>query len=84
MGQITVRVTPRSSQEKIEVESGVIRIWVKAAPTDGEANRAVLKLLAKALGVAPSTLTIVRGESSRDKVIASDLDADVALFRLSK
>lgn len=65
--RIDVRVTPRSSREKIEVDGELVRIWTTAAPTDGQANEAVRKLLSKRLGLAPSRLTLVRGESSREK-----------------
>jgi uncharacterized protein YggU (UPF0235/DUF167 family) len=42
---------------------------VTTVPEGGKANAAVLKLLAKALGVPKSRLAIVQGETGRDKVI---------------
>jgi len=65
--RIEVRVTPRSSRDRIEVEGDRVRVWTVAAPTDGQANEAVRKLLAKRLGLAPSRLALVRGEASREK-----------------
>jgi uncharacterized protein YggU (UPF0235/DUF167 family) len=47
---------------------GVFRVRVTAAPEGGEANRAVIALLAEALGVAPSRIALVRGAASRDKL----------------
>jgi len=41
---------------------------VTAAPEGGEANRAVVVLLAEAFGVAPSRIELVRGAASRDKL----------------
>ena len=84
MGLLDVRVTPRSSQSRILVEGRVVRVWVHAAATDGEANAAVLRLLAKSLGVAPSLLVIVRGESSRHKVIDVPMDGAAAIALLSR
>jgi hypothetical protein len=49
-----------------------LRLRVAAAPHGGEANAAVASLLADALGVAPSRVTLVRGASSRDKVFRID------------
>jgi len=52
-----------------EEGTALYKIYVTAAPEDGKANEAVIKLLAKNLGVAKSSLTIMRGHTSRDKVI---------------
>lgn len=66
--EIAVRVTPRASRNAVEAGAEGIRIYVTTAPEGGKATAAVRKLLARALGVAPSSLTLVRGETSRDKV----------------
>lgn len=65
--EITVRVTPKASRNRITVEAGQVRVYVTIVPEGGKANAAVQKLLAKALGVAKSQLTLVRGQTSRDK-----------------
>lgn len=68
---VRVRVSPRSSREAVEPGPGdSLRVSVKAAPVDGAANDAVLRLLARHLGVAPSQLRIVSGHRSRHKLIA--------------
>lgn len=64
---IDVRVTPKASRDRIERVEGGLKVWVTAPPADGKANEAVRKLLAKALGVAKTRLTLVRGETSREK-----------------
>lgn len=50
-------------------DDGVLRVRVTAPPADGAANEAVIKLLAKHLKVPPSALELVRGSTSRNKVI---------------
>lgn len=67
---IAVRVTPNASRNEVKPAEGEgpLRVYVTTVPEDGKANRAVQKLLAKHLGVAPSRLTLVRGGTSRDKV----------------
>lgn len=63
-----VRVTPRASANRIALDdSGAIRVQVTAVPEDGKATAAVVKLLAKAIGVPKSRLSLIRGEISRDK-----------------
>ena len=71
MALINVRVQPRASRNEIAASDpdGKLRLRVTAPPADGEANEAVLKLLARHLGVPKSALTIVRGATTRNKVI---------------
>lgn len=87
---IAVRVTPRSSKPGIgEWRAGAdgreeLEVRVSAAPTDGEANAAVIKLLAKALGVPKGSIAIVSGETSRHKRIAVPIDEIELRVRLSR
>ena len=67
---LRVRVQPRASREAIVGwREDALRLAVTAAPVDGEANEAVRRLLARALGVAPSSVSLVRGAHGRDKVV---------------
>ncbi len=70
--ELAVRVTPRASRNDVKFEHGVLRVYVTVVPEDGKANREVTKLLARALGIAKSRLTLVRGHTSRDKVFRVD------------
>jgi uncharacterized protein len=66
---VQVRVQPKARRNEIvEQADGVFRVRVTAAPAEGAANRAVIALLAEALGVAPSRVALVRGATSRDKL----------------
>ena len=57
---VRVRVQPRASRDEIQDWQGdALRVRVTAPPVEGEANMAIRKLLAKALGVAPSTVEAV-------------------------
>jgi len=70
---IKVRVQPKSSRNQVDgFQDGALRVRVTAAPTEGQANAAVIALLAKTLGVSKSRLGIIRGYSSRDKVVSVD------------
>ena len=71
MTRVTVRLTPRASRDGIAGfdERGRLLLRVTAAPVDGAANAACLRLLAKALGIAPSRVALVAGRRSRDKVL---------------
>ena len=65
--EIAVRVTPRASRNAVERRDGTIRVHVTVPPEDGKANAAVVRLLARALGVPKSRLVLLRGATSRDK-----------------
>lgn len=66
--EINVRVTPKASKNKVELQSdGSLKVWVTAAPTDGQANDAVVETIAKALKVGKRSVEIVKGHSTRDK-----------------
>lgn len=70
MHRINLRVIPRARQNKIDVdESGLYRVHITAAPVDGAANAAVIKLLAEYFDLPKSQIKIVRGDAARDKVI---------------
>ncbi|WP_018001006.1 DUF167 domain-containing protein [Paracoccus sp. N5] len=70
--EIAVRVTPRASRNAVVLDGETIRVLVTVVPEDGKANAAVVKLLAKAMGVAKTRLALLRGATSRDKVFRLD------------
>lgn len=70
MRKINLRVIPRARQNKIDVdENGVYRVHITAVPVDGAANVAVIKMMAEYFDIPKSQIKIIRGETSRDKVI---------------
>lgn len=68
-GQLRVRVTPGARTEGIAIKNGQVLVKVRAKPTDGAANAAVAKLVARALGLPASRCRILRGATSREKVL---------------
>jgi uncharacterized protein (TIGR00251 family) len=79
--EIRVRVTTRASREQLAGlrDDGVLLARISAPPVDGRANQALCKLIARAAGVAPSKVSIVRGEHSRDKLVRVEGVEAVAL-----
>lgn len=70
--EIALRVMPKARRNAITIDGNLIRVHVTAPPENGKANAAVVKLLAKSLGVPKSRLTLLRGATSRDKVFRLD------------
>ena len=83
---LKVRLTPRADRDAVGgVTGGVVAVRVSAPPADGQANASLIKVLAKALGVPKSRLSIVRGQSARDKLVRVDgLRASDAHARLDQ
>jgi uncharacterized protein len=70
---ISIRVQPRARSDALAaLRAGVLIVRVMAPPLDGRANDAVCRLIARAVGVRASEVTILRGQRTRDKVVAID------------
>lgn len=64
---------------------GRLKIAVQAPALDGRANKAVCALVAEALGVAPSKVTVIRGETAREKTLCVvGMSAEQAAAKLPK
>lgn len=73
MAVLDVRVTPRASFDRVgPLRDGVLEVRVTRPPADGEANQAVIGLVAGALDVPPSRLAMVAGSRGRRKRLRID------------
>ena len=89
MTRIAVRLTPGGGADRIEgweedaAGRPVLRARVRAAPTDGRANAALVALIARTLGIPKSDVMIARGVSARVKQLEIEgLAQDEARARL--
>jgi uncharacterized protein (TIGR00251 family) len=68
--QLGVRVTPGAARSEFAgVRNGVLHVKIAAPPVRGQANKELVDFLSRALGVGRSAVTIVRGHTSRNKLI---------------
>ncbi|MBD0283578.1 MAG: DUF167 domain-containing protein [Thermoleophilaceae bacterium] len=73
MAEIEVRVIPRARRDEIGNErGGRLLIRLTAPPVDGAANAALCRLVARRAGVPARRVSVVRGQTSRDKVVRND------------
>lgn len=85
---LSVRLTPRGGRDALDgVETladgkAVLKIRVRAAPTEGEANAALIALLAKLLGEPRSRISLTAGASSRVKTVLVSGETKALLARL--
>jgi uncharacterized protein YggU (UPF0235/DUF167 family) len=82
---LPVRLTPRADRDQL-LAGEPLRARVTAPPVGGAANMALTKLVAKALGVPKSRVSVIRGQTARDKLVRVDglnpADAHERLSRL--
>lgn len=72
---IRIKVQSRSTQEKLEeVGEDEYKAWVTAAPADGEANSALIELLAEHFNIAPSLIRIKSGNKSAHKLVEINME----------
>lgn len=82
--RLRLRVKPGARTTAIVgAHGGALKLSVTAAAERGKANRAVVKLLAEALGLPSSAVTIAAGETSQDKVAEIALSVEALRVRLA-
>ena len=82
---LAVRVLPRSRKnEVVGLQSdGRLRIRLKAVPESGKANQALIEFLAEVVLVPPSSIHIISGATSQNKLVLFDgLDAQAVIIRI--
>ena len=86
MARLYVRLTPKSSLERIDGwdhdDKGrkVLKVRVRAAPIEGRANDALILVLAKALNLPKSRLSLIAGDTARLKTVEIDGLSDAELM----
>ena len=87
---LTVRLTPKGGRDAIDgVETladgrDILKVRVRAAPSEGEANDALCRLLAKALGIPRRDVSLTAGATSRIKRLAVSGDVPTLIAALEK
>lgn len=66
---IKVKIIPNSSKNDIIIENGSIKVKVTAQPIENKANKALVEYLSKELKLAKSNIKIIKGLTSKEKVI---------------
>ncbi len=66
---IKIKVIPNSKKSSVVEENGLIKVYVNKPPVNNKANDAVIRLLSEFLNVKKSEIIIVKGRTSRNKII---------------
>ena len=77
-----MRVEPRSSKKGVVAgqAGGVLKVKLTAPPVGGEANEQLIEVLSGALGVRKSAIKIIKGHSSKNKIVEIE-GIDSAVFK---
>lgn len=83
-GRLEIRLKPRAKNDRLAVTAeGTVDIAVTSPPVEGKANEHLVKLLAKKLGVPRTSVTLIRGGHSKNKVVAIEgVNTEEAMKRL--
>ncbi len=84
---MAVHVTPRARKDELTgiAPDGTLRVRLVAPPVEGAANKALLDLLARILGVRTNALEIIGGEKGKDKIVSVvDMDAHTVEEKVRK
>jgi uncharacterized protein (TIGR00251 family) len=68
-GRLAIKVTPGARDEGVTLTETAVLVKVRAPADKGAANQAVVAVVARAMGLAPSRVVLVRGGTSRQKVL---------------
>ncbi len=68
---MNVKVIPRSSKNEVvgKMANGILKVKLTSAPVDGEANKSLIKLLAKEFKVKKGQIQILKGKTSKNKLV---------------
>ncbi|MDM9627325.1 DUF167 domain-containing protein [Rhizobium sp. S152] len=86
---LAVRLTPNGGRDAIDgIEHDAdgkahVKARVTAVPEKGKANKALIALLAKALGVAKSSVSLVSGDTARKKILRIDAEPEDVIRKLN-
>lgn len=72
---LNIRVIPKASRSLIREENDSLKVYLTKAAQDGLANKQLIELLAAHLRVKKYQIKIIKGEKSRNKVVAIDTSA---------
>jgi uncharacterized protein YggU (UPF0235/DUF167 family) len=87
---VAVRLTPKGGRDSIDgIETladgrAVLKARVRAAPSEGEANEALCRLIAKGAGVPPRDVALITGATSRIKRLVISGDGPTLIAALEK
>ena len=70
MTKLNIKVIPNAKKQKLVEEPGRLKVYLTAPAVDGKANAALIEFLAEHFNVKKNKISIIRGITSREKLVA--------------
>lgn len=80
--RVEIKVIPNASRNHIALKDDQLRAWVTVPPEKGKANKAVIKLVAKAWALPKTSLSVTTGATSRNKSLNIEQDTETVARKL--
>jgi len=72
--RLNIKVIPKASRNEVIEEDNAFKVYVRAVPDKGKANKSVIELIAKHFGVKKKDVTLIAGLKNRNKVVEVSKD----------
>ena len=70
--KVTIRAIPGAKKAEIRKEAGILKVKIDMPPTEGKANKRLVKILAGYFSVPKSKIKIIKGQHSKNKIVQID------------
>ncbi len=83
--RLTIHAKPGARENLVEVlEDGSVRVWLKATPVDGKANKELIDYMAEVLGTKKLNIRLHTGSTGRYKMLDIDLPEEEVIAKLNR
>ncbi len=80
----TIKISPNAKKNEIIKTDTEVKIKITAQPVDGKANKALIEFLSKTFKIPKTSISIVKGETSKEKTILFFVNDDEKILKLKE
>ena len=80
----TIKISPNAKKNEIIKTDTEVKIKITAQPVDGKANKALIEFLSKTFKIPKTSISIVKGETSKEKTILFSVNDDEKILKLKE
>ena len=80
----TIKISPNAKKNEIIKTNAEVKIKITAQPVDGKANKALIEFLSKTFKIPKTSISIIKGETSKEKTILFSVNDDEKILKLKE